>query len=114
MFQPRVARNGRGAPSDVVPALNGSDAGETSDMRPVLLAAGAAVRRLTPRECERLQSFEDDYTNIIFRDKPAADGPRYRSLGNAMCVKVVKWLLERIEKIDAVLKTEKAMEVVDK
>lgn len=57
---------------------------------------GMAVRRLTPRECERLQGFPDDYTDVPYRNKPAADGPRYRALGNSMAVPVVRWIGERI------------------
>jgi len=56
-----------------------------------------SVRRLTPRECERLQGFPDDFTAIAYRGKPAADGPRYRALGNSMAVPVVRWILGRIE-----------------
>ena len=55
-----------------------------------------AVRRLTPRECERLQGFPDDYTAIEYRKKPAADGPRYKALGNSMAVPVMRWIGERI------------------
>jgi DNA (cytosine-5)-methyltransferase 1 len=62
-----------------------------------------AVRRLTPRECERLQGFPDDYTLIPYRGKPAADGPRYKALGNSMAVPVMRWLGERIKKVDALL-----------
>ena len=58
------------------------------------------VRRLTTRECERLQGFPDDYTNITFRGKPAADSPRYRALGNSKAVPVVRWLAERIVQFD--------------
>lgn len=57
------------------------------------------VRRLTPRECERLQGFPDDYTLIPYRGKPAADcadGPRYKALGNSMAVNVMRWIGERI------------------
>jgi DNA (cytosine-5)-methyltransferase 1 len=57
------------------------------------------VRRLTPRECERLQGFPDDYTLIPFRGKPAADGPRYKALGNSMAVPVIRWLGERIGRV---------------
>jgi DNA (cytosine-5)-methyltransferase 1 len=53
-----------------------------------------AVRRLTPRECERLQGFPDDYTAI----PGAKDGPRYKALGNSMAVPVMRWIGERIEK----------------
>jgi DNA (cytosine-5)-methyltransferase 1 len=58
--------------------------------------SGSAVRRLTPRECERLQGFPDDYTLITYRGKPAADGPRYRALGNSMAVPVMRWIGQRI------------------
>lgn len=66
-----------------------------------------SVRRLTPRECERLQGFPDDYTLIDYRGKPMADGPRYRMLGNAMAVPVVGWILERVGMVDAHLATER-------
>ena len=59
---------------------------------------GMAVRRLTPRECERLQGFPDDYTAIEYRKKPAADGPRYKALGNSMAVPVMAWIGQRIAK----------------
>ncbi len=58
------------------------------------------VRRLTPRECERLQGFPDDYTLIPYRGKAAADcadGPRYRALGNSMAVPVMRWIGLRIQ-----------------
>jgi DNA (cytosine-5)-methyltransferase 1 len=60
-------------------------------------AATMAVRRLTPRECERLQGFPDDWTAITYRGKPAADGPRYKALGNSMAVNVMRWIGERID-----------------
>lgn len=60
------------------------------------LAHGMQVRRLTPRECERLQGFPDDYTLIPYRGKPAADAPRYKALGNSMAVPVMRWIGERI------------------
>jgi DNA (cytosine-5)-methyltransferase 1 len=60
-----------------------------------------AVRRLTPVECERLQGFPDHWTAISYRGKPAADGPRYKALGNSMAVPVVRWIGERIAAVDA-------------
>jgi len=59
-----------------------------------------AVRRLTPVECERLQGFPDDYTLIPCRSRIAADGPRYKALGNSMAVPVMKWIGERIQKFE--------------
>jgi DNA (cytosine-5)-methyltransferase 1 len=58
--------------------------------------ATSAVRRLTPRECERLQGFPDHWTAITHRGKPAADGPRYKALGNSMAVPVLTWIGKRI------------------
>ena len=63
---------------------------------------GMQVRRLTPRECERLQGFPDDYTLIPVRGKPAADGPRYKALGNSMAVPVMNWIGRRIAFVDAI------------
>jgi DNA (cytosine-5)-methyltransferase 1 len=63
--------------------------------------ADAAVRRLTPRECERLQGFPDDFTLVPYRGKPAADGPRYRAIGNSMAVPVMKWIGERIQMVNS-------------
>jgi DNA (cytosine-5)-methyltransferase 1 len=65
------------------------------------LHSGMQVRRLTPRECERLQGFPDDYTLIPYRGKPAADGPRYKALGNSMAVPVMRWIGERIARVSA-------------
>ena len=58
------------------------------------------VRRLTPRECERLQGFPDDYTLIPYRGKPAADSPRYKAMGNSMAVPVMRWIGQRIQMME--------------
>lgn len=61
------------------------------------------VRRLTPRECERLQGFPDDWTLIPYRGKPAEecpDTPRYKAMGNSMAVPVMMWIGRRIEAFD--------------
>ena len=66
------------------------------------IAAPWAVRRLTPRECERLQGFPDDYTDVPYRQRNwTADGPRYKALGNSMAVNVMQWLGERILIVEA-------------
>ncbi|WP_197328966.1 DNA (cytosine-5-)-methyltransferase [Ralstonia syzygii] len=67
------------------------------------VAYGAGVRRLTPRECERLQGFPDDYTAIEVKGKPAADGPRYKALGNSMAIPPMRWIGERIQQVDDLL-----------
>jgi DNA (cytosine-5)-methyltransferase 1 len=93
-----------------------------------LIRERMAVRRLTPRECERLQGFPDDWTLVpnYLRKLPVdeiddiaaylgiplpearimgttPDGPRYRAIGNSMAVPVMRWIGERIQRIDAVL-----------
>lgn len=60
------------------------------------------VRRLTPKECERLQGFPDDYTLIPRKGKLAADGPRYKALGNSMAVNCMRWIGERIAMVDEI------------
>ncbi len=64
------------------------------------------VRRLTPIECERLQGFQDNYTQIPWRGKPAdqcPDGVRYKALGNSMAVPCMRWIGERIEMVEEIL-----------
>lgn len=65
-----------------------------------VFTSGSAVRRLTPRECERLQGFPDDFTKIEWRGKGpenCPDGPRYKALGNSMAINVMRWIGDRIE-----------------
>jgi DNA (cytosine-5)-methyltransferase 1 len=80
---------------------------EQSEVMPTLVSKGPhavmnhmAVRRLTPRECERLQGFKDDYTVIPWKKGESPDGHRYKALGNSMAVPVMKWIGERINEIN--------------
>lgn len=69
------------------------------------VACRMSVRRLTPRECERLQGFPDDWTLIPWKGRPAEecpDGPRYKAIGNSMAVPVMRWLGERIAMADEI------------
>ncbi|SIR39264.1 C-5 cytosine-specific DNA methylase [Aeromonas sp. RU39B] len=63
---------------------------------PPAVATAMAVRRLTPVECERLQGFPDCHTDVPYRGKPAADGPRYKAIGNSMAVPCMAWIGKRI------------------
>ena len=65
----------------------------------VMEPATMAVRRLTPVECERLQGFPDNYTNIR---ENCPDGPRYKALGNSMAVPVMRWIGERIQAVERI------------
>jgi DNA (cytosine-5)-methyltransferase 1 len=81
-------------PAGAYPALR---AGDKTGMQPVALCgAGARLRRLTPRECERLQGFPDDWTRWGAtpdgRTVEISDTRRYRLLGNAVTVSVVEYL----------------------
>lgn len=121
-FQPRIARNGRGDTGDIVGALN-AQSGQTGkgdaapcvalslDLEDGMQAQSMTngsfriVRRLTPRECERLQGFPDDFTRIPWRGKPAEecpDGPRYKAIGNSWAVNCARWIGRRIERVEAI------------
>ncbi len=95
--------NGRDASADVSPTLrsmNHSDSHANGGGQ-MAVNLGMAVRRLTPRECERLFGFPDDYSLIPYRGKPACDGPRYRALGNSFPVPVISWIGRRIQQVKA-------------
>ncbi len=80
--------------------------GEDRPSRPshVIQQAAMQVRRLTPIECERLQGFPDNYTDIPWRKQPnAPDGPRYKALGNSMAVPVMRWIGSRLARVDELL-----------
>ncbi|MFM0044101.1 DNA cytosine methyltransferase [Paraburkholderia sediminicola] len=83
--------------SRVAPGLPAPTMAKQSDIH---VATEYAVRRLMPMECERLQGFPDSYTNIEFRRKQAADGNRYKALGNSMAVNVMRHIGNRIQLID--------------
>jgi DNA (cytosine-5)-methyltransferase 1 len=78
---------------DVTPTMRGKSNGGT---RAYGVAGGFGVRRLTPRECERLQGFPDDWTLYDAAGKEISDSARYRMLGNAVAVPVAKWVGKRL------------------
>ncbi len=99
-FQERGREGGRSLEvgGDIAYALTAPGDGGRSQERNVL--TGSAVRRLTPRECERLQGFPDDYTLIPYRGRVAGlcpDGPRYKAIGNSKAVPVVRWIGQRLQ-----------------
>lgn len=108
-FTLRASHGGGDKPHAMVPIafpqnLSGTQCASTENLAPAMgaknptaVATSMQVRRLTPRECERLQGFHDDYTLVPVRGKPAADGPRYKALGNSMAVPVMAWIGKRID-----------------
>jgi DNA (cytosine-5)-methyltransferase 1 len=103
---------GRGTPLvPVAPSLTATNdpsrspqSSEVTQQVAAVHASTMTVRRLSPRECERLQAFPDDWTLIPWRGKPAEqcpDGPRYKALGNSMACNCMAWIGERIAKWEA-------------
>jgi DNA (cytosine-5)-methyltransferase 1 len=88
-----TANNFSATPLEVTPALQALRPSVQSHHAQTFIAGDYAVRRLTPTECERLQGFPDNYTNI---KENCPDGSRYKALGNSMAVPVMKWIGERI------------------
>lgn len=81
-------------------SVAGCVASEPGMKQQAFLAEPWAVRRLTPRECERLQGIPDDHTLISWRGKGLSacpDGHRYKAIGNSMAVPCMKWILDRIK-----------------
>jgi DNA (cytosine-5)-methyltransferase 1 len=85
--------------TDVAGALRARAPGGQENSSTTAVQTGWAVRRLAPKECARLQGFPDDYLDITYNGKPAADGPRYKALGNSFAVNVVRWIGRRIQMV---------------
>jgi DNA (cytosine-5)-methyltransferase 1 len=99
-FQPgNLARRAGSDPStEVFPTLS-KDSGDQNPH----VAVPMAVRRLLPSECEALQGFPKNWTQISWRGKPTdqcPDGPRYKSIGNSMATNCMKWIGRRIQLVD--------------
>ena len=91
--------------SRVTPGAPAGTVSKNSDMHAIeplqpFTGPQSGVRRLMPVETERLQGFPDDWTDVPYRNKPAADGPRYKAIGNSMAVPVMRWIFDRIAKAD--------------
>jgi DNA (cytosine-5)-methyltransferase 1 len=96
-----IAGNFSATPLQVTPALQALRPSVQSHHAQTFIAQQMAVRRLTPIECERLQGFPDNYTNIAWRGKPESpDSLRYKAMGNSMAVPCMKWIGERIEMVE--------------
>jgi DNA (cytosine-5)-methyltransferase 1 len=91
-----TSSNGWGIQEEVTHTLDTAQG--VAVAQPITPQPTMQVRRLTPVECERLQGFPDNYTNIPWRKKPESpDGPRYKALGNSWAVPVVRWIGSRIQ-----------------
>ena len=129
IFESRYVRNGRGAPDVVAPPLKAQSGTTGKGDGAPLVATWVAVRRLTPRECERLQGLPDDHmlvpdyraklrpeeavevaeylglpVSTVARWGITPDGPRYKAVGNSMAVPVMWWIGERIAAVERILR----------
>ena len=104
--QPICLMDQGGSVMNIEHDMTGTLRRETHGHEPVVMQA-MAVRRLTPVECERLQGFPDNYTDIKSKNKPTPDGPRYKALGNSMAVPVMAWIGQRIQEVEAICKQNK-------
>lgn len=93
-FQSKASASQSMNPGEVTPGL---DVGKSDG---AALMLGAKVRRITPREAERLQGFPDEFTLVPYRGKPAADENRYKALGNSMAVPVMARIGQRIQQLE--------------
>ena len=101
LFQPQAFRKSRRAQlntDDETWVADGSantlsvfDSGESRTTHAIIEPTTYGVRRLTPVECERLQAFPDGWT-----EPAGSDSARYRAMGNAVTVNVVRWILARL------------------
>mgnify|MGYP003643598314 CR=1 FL=1 len=101
--------------SDVTMSLTASYGQGGADLATKPMVCTNTVRRMTPRECERLQGFPDDYTQISWRGKEPEDCPnghRYKAMGNSMAVPVMKWIGERIQQVEIASIREALGEVI--
>lgn len=82
-------------------SLDGDTSPTLSATKQPTLSTRNLVRRLTPVECERLQGFEDGWTDVPYRGREhAPDSPRYKALGNSMAVPVMAWIGRRIQQTE--------------
>ena len=100
--EPAVGREER-PPQTMIERTGAIDA-----TKPWNVATAMQVRRLTPEECEALQGFPRSYTQVPNRNKPAADGPRYKALGNSWAVPCARWIGERINAVNKITNKEAA------
>ena len=88
--------------TDMCGSLRTKPPGSIENSSTTVICHSYGVRRLMPVECERLQGFPDNWTNVTRRNKSAADGPRYKAIGNSIAVNCSRWILERIQMVESI------------
>lgn len=100
LFEREGDRRNSAEKTPAAPVLTARGGMAYDDRTPCVLV-GNRPRIATPLEWERAMGFPDDYTLVTYRGRPAADGPRYKALGNSMAVPVMRWIGERISAVEA-------------
>ena len=107
-----IAHSLRADAGDMAPTLRamGHSGSHANAGGQVAATTTAGVRRILPVEAEKLQGFPPGWTAILYRGKPAADGPRYKALGNSMAVPCMAYIGQRIRSAAALIRTLTASE----
>lgn len=109
-FDCKASAGFMGTPGPIAPTLRSmnSTTGRDNGGGQLAVASKTMIRRLTPRECERLMGFPDNYTLVPYRKKFSSNGPRYKALGNSMAVPVMRWIGDRIAMVEEVIQQERS------
>jgi DNA (cytosine-5)-methyltransferase 1 len=102
-FQPNSSRTDEEWREDESPPVKKGSGGNGAV--PPAISGNMGVRRLTPLECERLQGFPDNWTELGADNKPIPDSHRYRLMGNAVATVCAQWLGHRLVAVDSMLET---------
>lgn len=100
-------RSSKFTDDEITDPLTATDYKDPIKIGGITMEENTVVRRLTPMECERLQGFPDNWTNIgEWTDSKGkkhkdSDSPRYKALGNSIALPFWEWLAKRmVEQLD--------------
>jgi len=117
---PQIARSigayGGGRPEEIVVSTTISTHHRYDFDSETFICDNATIRRLSPKECEKLQGLPPDYTKMAYKGRPAElcyDEPRYSAIGNGFAIPVIAWIGKRIDTVDRILTTQRGNEMTE-